>query len=97
MPTGGGPYPPPPPKVAIAHAVAEPVQASYDDNYVPSSPYVPGTVVQEPPVAGAPIAGKCVWVGGCGCVGGVRVFVLSPSLCVLNVCLSCLSLLLLLV
>lgn len=54
---GGGPYPPPPPKVAIAHAVAEPVQASYDDNYVPSSPYVPGTVVQEP-VAAAPIAGR---------------------------------------
>jgi len=81
---GGGPYPTPPPKVAIAHAVAEPVQTFYDDNYVPSSPYVPGTVVQEPPVSGAPIAGKCVcgWVGGCVCVGGVRVFVLSPSLCV---------------
>ncbi|GAB5037732.1 lipopolysaccharide-induced tumor necrosis factor-alpha factor homolog [Nannochloropsis oceanica] len=28
---GGGPYPPP--KVAVAHAVAEPVQASYDNNY----------------------------------------------------------------
>lgn len=54
---GGGPYPPPPPKVAIAHAVAEPVQASYDDSYVPSSPYVPGTVVQEP-VQAAPITGR---------------------------------------